>query len=287
MFSKILVPLDGSALSESVLPWLRLLASHSETALQVELVRCFQAVSSVYMLPDLGVPRTSYLSIETLEGMIRDYLTARQAELKDLSVSTSAVADSSANGVLRRAEECDLILMASHGAGGLGRWLVGSVASKVAQGCTGSILVVTGKAVERPARIERILVSVDGSAGAERAFAKAIEIARRFEARVYLYKAVGQTEVLHPVIAEVNAQLLQKAEDYLAGLAASVEGLEINTLARGVHGDPAITEVAEEVEADLLVMGSRNRTGLEGWLLGSQTERALGRSPCPVLIISR
>ena len=286
MISNILVPLDGSPLSESVFPWLRLLASGLAQPVQVELIRCFQPVSSVYFLPDLKIDAASYLSLDKLEQLMSDYLKGKVAELDGLQVSISAVIDDAANGILSKSESFDLILMASQGVGGLSRWIVGSVASKVAHGSTKPILVVTSKAVGRPAKAERILVAVDGSPAAERAFSVAIGLANPLRSKILLYQAVGQTEVIHKVIAQNNQRQLEHAEAYLKKLAATAEGLEgLETEVRGVQGDTAIVEVAEENDVDLLVMGSHGKSGFERWLLGSQTERALRHAACPVLIV--
>lgn len=51
------------------------------------------------------------------------------------------------------------------------------------------------------------------------------------------------------------------------------------------HADDAIVEVAKIEHCDLIVMGSRGRTDLEGLLLGSNTHRVLKTAPCPVLVM--
>jgi nucleotide-binding universal stress UspA family protein len=286
MPSKILVPLDGSHFSESVLPWLRLLAAKWSPPVQVELVRCFQPVSSIYSLPDLKISPTSYLSTEALEQMMSEYLTTKKAELDGLQVGTATVINDAANGVLDKSETCDWILMASQGAGGLSRWLLGSVTSRVVHGSTKPIAVVTARAVERAAKVERILVAVDGSPAAERALAAAVELARQQHSQILIYRAAGQAEVIHSAIAQINEQQLERAEAYVKGLAATVEGLEgVETLVRGRLGDTAIVDVAQERDVDFIVMGRGNKGSVERWLLGSQTERALRYAHCPVLIV--
>ena len=284
MTSSILVPLDGSPRSESVLPWLRLLCSKDTTA-KVALIRCFQPISSVYFLPDLDISPAGYLSIEKLEQMMLEYLNQKAAQLDGLQVSVSAVVNDAANGILDKARDFDLTLMAAQGGGGPSRWLLGSVASKVSHGTTRPIMVLTAKTVECPTKIGTIMVAVDGSEAAERAVAKAAELSLQQGSRLFLYRAVGQTEVLHSSIAESNRQHLEAAEAYLKKLAATIEGVEVETEARGVRDQTEIVKAAEEKRADLLIMGSRGRGGLERWLLGSQTEKALREANCPVLIV--
>ena len=285
MSTQILVPLDGSPASQSVLPWLRLIASTATSPVQIELIRCFQPVSSVYAIPDLAVAPTSYLSIEALEQLMLDYLKQKAAELDGLQVSFSAVLNSAANGILDKAKASDLVLLATQGAGGLSRWLLGSVASRVAHESARPTLIVTARAVERPAKVEAIMVAVDGSEKAEQALGKAKGFARQLKARLYLYQAVGQIEELHKVIVENNRIQLERAEAYLKALAQSLEGVEVETEARGVRGDTEIVKAAEEKGVDLLVMGSRGKGGFERAVLGSQTERALRYAHCPVLIV--
>ncbi|HID28438.1 MAG TPA: universal stress protein, partial [Desulfobacterales bacterium] len=48
-----------------------------------------------------------------------------------------------------------------------------------------------------------------------------------------------------------------------------------------------ITDLAKEEKADLIIMGSRGRTGLNRLLMGSVTEKVIGHSPCPVLVVKK
>lgn len=286
MSTKILVPLDGSPLSESVFPWLRLLSKTAESPVQIELIRCFQPVSSVYFLPDLDIPATGYLSVDALERMILEYLQNKANELDGLEVSVSAVLNDAANGILEKAKTCDFVVMATQGAGGLKRWLLGSVASKVTHGSTKPILVITAEAVGRPAPVGKIMVALDGSEAGERALAEAVGFARQLKARILLYRAVVQSEDFHRVIAENNRRQLDLAEAYMKDLAATIEGVEgVETEVRGVRGATEIVQTAKEKGADLLVMGSRGKGGLERLMLGSQSERALREAHCPVLVV--
>ena len=286
MFTKILVPLDGSPRSESVLPWLPLLTSGAEAPVHVELVRCFQPVSSMYFLPDLELSPVGYLSLEALEKMILEYLQKQASQLDGLQVSVSAVVNDAAAGILDKAKAFDLTLMAAQGGGGPQRWLLGSVASKVAHRTSKPTLILTANAQECPSRIERIMVAVDGSEVAERALTTAADLARRHGSHLFLYQAVGQPPAFHSVITESNRRQLEAAEAYMEKLAASIEGVkDITAQACPMQDKTEIAKAAEDRRADLLVMGSRGRGGLERWLLGSQTERALREAHCPVLIV--
>lgn len=177
----MLVPLDGSPLSERVFPLLRLLADRLPSPVAVELLRCYESPAQQYLISDLTLLPSAPPSGPSLSSLMDDYLERKKAELPGLAISTNAVAADAASGILERAEHNDLILMASHGRGGLGRWLMGSVAHKVVRGATISVLVVSATALSveptGPPQIGRILVGWDGSDCAERALQRAADLA--------------------------------------------------------------------------------------------------------------
>jgi nucleotide-binding universal stress UspA family protein len=137
-----------------------------------------------------------------------------------------------------------------------------------------------------------ILVSVDGSAHAERALGEAIDIARAGHGRLTLLTAVNRPPAW--------------AASSVAASAAAVSALElereaVNVMRRAVDRvptdvpvttlvsrQPVRTALAKAVRCgdfDLLVMGSRGRRALTASLLGSVSHYALNHSPIPVLIV--
>ena len=70
--------------------------------------------------------------------------------------------------------------------------------------------------------------------------------------------------------------------------AANQAGLPLQTsMPQGQPPDDGIIQAAIKNEVDLIVMGSHGRTGLRRLLMGSVTERVLGQSPCPVLVVKK
>ena len=70
--------------------------------------------------------------------------------------------------------------------------------------------------------------------------------------------------------------------------AANKAGLPFQALMpQGQPADDGIVQAAIKHEVDLIVMGSHGRTGLKRLLMGSVTERVIGQSPCPVLVVKR
>ena len=140
-----------------------------------------------------------------------------------------------------------------------------------------------------------ILVGTDGSPTAQEAVRQAAELARRLGAKVYIVSAYEP--VSDSRLREDNQQIpedlewmvnprgdvedaLQEGADTLRG-----DGLDVETIAR--QGDPAdaILDVAEEMEADLIVVGNKGMTGAKRFLLGSVPNKVSHHAPCAVMII--
>ena len=107
-----------------------------------------------------------------------------------------------------------------------------------------------------------MVVGTDGSNTASEAVRQATELAQRLGAKVHLVSAY-----------EPVAEALQEL------------GLEVETHAR--EGDPAdaILDVAEEQNADLIVVGNKGMTGAKRFLLGSVPNKISHHAPCSVMII--
>ena len=141
---------------------------------------------------------------------------------------------------------------------------------------------------------KHILVPVDGSSTAQLAVEKAIGLAKAFGARVtaifvidpYPFTGVGtdfaygQAEYLSAATAEANAAI-KAAKTMFEGAGVSVETsvIEAHAAWRGV------VQAAESVRADLIVMGSHGRSGLEKLVLGSVTQAVLAHTHLPVLVV--
>jgi nucleotide-binding universal stress UspA family protein len=143
--------------------------------------------------------------------------------------------------------------------------------------------------------IGSIVVGTDGSDTAAEAVRQATELASAVGARIYIvcaYEAVPESrlrserlEVPQDLQWMVNPRadvekLLEDEAD-----AVRVAGVTVETLAR--EGDPAdaILDVAEQRDADLIVVGNKGMTGAKRFLLGSVPNKVSHHAPCSVLII--
>lgn len=136
---------------------------------------------------------------------------------------------------------------------------------------------------------ETVLLATDGSEPSMAAAAHAVRIAKRFDARLH---AVSVVDTL--AVATVDAQSLA-VEGAMANEAEyAVEAARERAAASGVvaetavrYGSPhrEILDAIEETGADLVVMGTHGRRGLDHFLLGSVAERVVRASPVPVLTV--
>lgn len=143
VFRSILVPLDGSALAESVLPRAAEMARRLDV--EVELFRAYHIPYNVY-----GDESGSFESIEQLPAALRaeteDYLEKKSAELRVLGaprVTWVAREGLAGDEIIRlgRNTKDSLIAMSSHGRSGVKRWLLGSVAEAVARHSGDPVLI--------------------------------------------------------------------------------------------------------------------------------------------------
>ena len=142
-----------------------------------------------------------------------------------------------------------------------------------------------------------LLVPTDGSELSSQAVAQAVELAGAIGARLTLFHVqtnfpislVGVGELVDPHTVDTLVKAARaRAEQILAEAGAVAEAAAVpwgrETVVNALP-HAAILEAAGRLSADLIVMASHGRRGLEGVLLGSETQRVLCQSTCPVLVV--
>ena len=124
--------------------------------------------------------------------------------------------------------------------------------------------------------IGSIVVGSDGSETAAEAVRQTIELARAIGARVYLVRA-------YEPVPESRLGAEHDLEQWADRMEAA--GVEVETLAREGDAADAILDVAEQRDADLVVVGNKGMTGAKRFLLGSVPNKISHHAPCSVLII--
>lgn len=141
-------------------------------------------------------------------------------------------------------------------------------------------------------QIRKILVPVDFSRHSAKALDYAIELARKFDASIHILHSypihvggVTPYGVAFPESLERDWRAAAQQQLDAWGDKVSAAGLEVSLSLTPMAAAEAVAETAEEIGADLVVMGTRGLSGLKHVLLGSVAERTLRSAPCPVLAV--
>lgn len=293
MYTRILVPLDGSPIAEQVLPYVRILAQAFQSP--IELLRAFQPVTEEWVDPTQG---------RYLDQVIASYRYQAQGQLnqymeyfQDLGVAIACTVQEGepASHIINDAEKIPgtLIAMSTHGRSGITRWVLGSVTDKVLHATTSPLLVIRARPVERlspevlPTRSERwattisintIVAPLDGSLLAEQVLPHVVALAKGLEVKV---RMVAVTSSAAEEDSEANQYLSEVGERLRNEGVPSVE-------AQLLHGDAggAIVDMTERTRDSLLVMTTHGRSGVGRWVVGSVTDKVVRYCGNPVLVIS-
>ena len=196
--------------------------------------------------------------------------------------------------------DCPMIAMGSHGAGAIGSLLTGSVTTKVIHIGSRPVLVIpsarllTGSADGPPQRAGRVLVPVDGSAGATAALSEVLRIASWFRdaPEIHLLAVCQGTPLDVEIAAMVSAQALREHqhrqfEAALAPARAVLSGTAFQATEHTAMGPPA-EEICASVAAhrcDLVCMGTRGMGAVRNLILGSTAAKVLRAADVPVLVV--
>jgi nucleotide-binding universal stress UspA family protein len=138
-----------------------------------------------------------------------------------------------------------------------------------------------------------VLWATDGSAAAERAFPAAKSIAESHDARLLVTHVREVIGGAPPVVYSLQENMREHADEVEAALRRRVEDLkrdgvkaEFVPTGMAMRGAAhAIAELARDVNADLIIVGTRGHNPLVRLLVGSVTRRLLELAPCPVLAV--
>ncbi len=290
----IIVPLDGSDLSEMAVPLAVQLARPMGADITFLMVREEDGPS---LAERFGLGNANEMTQES-ERYYANYLDEISKQAEGISVQTIVRVGDPAEEILKFEEErsAQIVVMASHGRSGLSRWRYGSVADKIVHGSTVPVLIIGPRVLEehRTTSVEHIAVPLDGSEEAEAALPFAIDLARSTGAQLSLIRAVRWAAQMYPytmaqtyvpAYTEIDSSLEAEAKDYLEQVKNRITGVQtIHTgVMRGIIVD-SLVEYCEQKGADFIVMTTRARGGLARAALGSVADRMIN-GPAPVLLI--
>ena len=295
MYTRMLIPLDGSIVAEQVLPYARFLAK--ALTIPVELLE----VVDPEALALLSNPRQGrYVDTILAEGIesSKNYLETIGRSFQGAKVKSLVEKGKAEDVVIEKAaaDKNTLIVMATHGRSGIQRWLLGSVADKVLHGATNHVLLVRandeGK-TDGEAALKTVIVPLDGSPLAEQVLPYVVELAKKMKLKVVLMRSYAlPTSVSAEDYGFYSADLLDhleaEARDYLAGKVNEVKqkGVEnVTSVVNTGYGAEEIITLGRHTPEDFIAMSTHGRSGIQRWVLGSVTDRVVRHSGDPVLII--
>jgi nucleotide-binding universal stress UspA family protein len=291
---RVLVALDGSPASERARELVSTLAWPRGSTLRV--VSAFPLAGSITGWPGVVVSPEIVDEIEAAgRDAARAVVDAAVGKLSrpDLHVAGKVTVGRAADVILDAAASlrADLIVVGGRGLGPFESALLGSVSAEVVDAAPCPVLIA------RAPRVSRILLAEDGSEGA-RAAADRLRTSPVLHDRPVLVLSVAEADAAWHGWLRPFPQLAQPFADAAAANRATHAAYAQVTAARLVkagltaeaevqEGNPAhrLVETAVNRGADLIVIGTRGRTGLPRFLLGSVVRRVLWHAPCSVLVV--
>ncbi|MDR3569517.1 MAG: universal stress protein [Syntrophobacteraceae bacterium] len=296
MFTHLLVPLDGSRLAEAPL------------SAAVSLALALNATVTLIHAVERDAPHEIH-GERHLTGPqeARDYLGDVAARVFPPQIPVTAhVHGDAVKDVARSIAEhavelgADLIVMCTHGRGGLRGFMYGRVSQQVSGFATAPVLLISPAAggAQTAFSCQRMLAPLDGDPDHEEGLKVAAGLANVCGAKITLVMAVhtlstlsGENAATARMLPRTTHALLdiaeKEAEKYLGERSSSLQAKGILSSARVRRGNPVsvILDSLEETRADLLVLATHGKTGMDAFWSGSATPNLTMRSTVPLLLV--
>lgn len=296
MFIHILVPLDGSRLAEAVLP------AAASTA------KLLSASVTLIHVIEKNAPREIHGEMhlskpEEAEAYLSEI--AKRAFPPDIKIDYHVHTTEVENVALSIAQhigelDADLVVMCTHGHGGIRDLFFGNIAQEIISLGKAPVLLIQPNRDGRTSSFNcrRILVPLDGQSEHEMGLIKAAEFAKTCDAALHLLVVVPTIETLPGKMkakglmmpgatAEMLDMEVQEAEDYLMKLQGQLQKDGLNITGQVLRGDPAsiIVKTAREIQADLIVLGTHARYGINAFWSESVAPKIYKQCKIPLFFV--
>ena len=296
MYKHLIVPLDGSALAEAILPLVAQLARKMQA--RVTLLHVLEAN------PPQEIHGERHLTSEAeavayLEQVKEKYFPA-PIEVR-AHVHETGVRDVAQSVVAHASEfDNDLIAICTHGRSGLPGFLFGSIAQQVLNLGRTPVLVLYPHKLEKRGKFDciNLLVPLDGDPEHEQGFRVALQLAQTCAASLHLVMVVptlstlpgeqAATATLLPGTTNAMLKINQElGERYLRGLNRSAASTTTPITWEVRRGDPAraIVKAARQAGSDMIVMGTHSKSSMDSFWSGSLTPKIASRAHIPLLLV--
>jgi nucleotide-binding universal stress UspA family protein len=299
MFSKVLVPLDGSKLAEGILPYVESLVRGLSCEVALVSVINEQSATALSRTREYNRSQPFREFLESAEGQAMNYLSEIKRE-RFSDAEYGVAVGSPAESIIQEQKNrgCDLIAMCTHGRTGLTRSILGSVTDKVLHQSDVPLLKVrpqdTETSAHRLAYLLSLIVPLDGSELSENVLPYAEELSRRLSMEITLVEAInvrvndaffGGGYYVDPTPLE--EELVEEAEKYLREVGQRLKSKGLRVTWRTLLDTPAqaIAETAKQTPGGLIAISTRGSSGVTRFLIGSVTEKVVRNAGGPVLVV--
>jgi len=289
----ILVPLDGSAIAERVVPFVTAVAA------------AFSAhITLLRVLDPADDPRAPIDALEWEMARAEAQTQLGQIEATfhghGFATTVEIIQGKAAEQIAHfgRTHEADLVVLSSHGAGGLNGWSLGGTVQKLLATTHASVLIVPAqRGGLEPIRFHKILLPLDCSQRAECILPTATELARAHDAQLILAHVVPEPEMprrmprssedvsLAERVVELN---FSEAKRYLADIQRrlSTSGARVDVqIVVSPRRTQTLHELARQEHADLVVLAAHGSTADTKQRYGGVASQFLHEGGEPVIIL--
>lgn len=298
MFRSLYVPLDGSPFAEQALPLAAEIARRSGALLQLAQVHHpVPALATALEVPEIEAQLDQ--ESRAREQVYLNGIVERVRATANVPVTAALLEGPVADSLQTHIEQsgADLVIMTTHGRGPVSRFWLGSVADQLMRRLHLPVLLLrSGPGCHTPSVLKKILVTLDGSAFAERALDSALMLGRPFEAAYTLLMAIEvplpiadpSGLMVIPVDPDAEKKVAAAARGYLDKQVARLRGLGVQATALSVEGHPAVEAIiaqADQTGCDLVVIASHGAGGMERLVVGSIADKVIRGSTHPTLVV--
>lgn len=289
MYRTVLVPLDGSSLSERAVAYGEMLAHAADAHLVL-----LRVIPPPEFLDSANLAARDKAMSDATEYLSQFVVQAAgEPAIDTLAYSgepTSIIVEEA------RARPLSVIVLSTHGRNGVSELVSGSVARDVLRHSQSAVMFIppncTGSwSSEHPGRV---LVTLDGSKASEAILPNALDVAQALRVEMILMRVVAVTSYIRvegypdPVGVPTEGISATEAGTYLDEVADEVrqEGQKVTTLVpEGLDPASAILLAAQDQEAALIAIATHGRSGLPEVILGSVASSVIKQATVPVLLI--
>ena len=291
----VLVPLDGSPLAEQAIPVAVAIAARTGGKLH------FVTVEPPLSLMVMTSPEDAGPSAPTLQDVqtqyredLYDYLASKAEAVRTthgVRATTRLLRGQPATAIAAYADthEIDLMVMTSHGRGGISRFWLGSVADRLLRRTAVPVLLLRPHEEAPPPQFHCVMIALDGSPQSEAAIGPALALARTTPGSRVLLAQVMQPGL--PLVGpEYQEMERQDAIGRLEHLAHRLRLHGVPATAQVTTGTGVAAEIhrlARREDVDLIVLGTHGARGVERLLLGSVADKVVRGATQPVLVVPR